>query len=30
MTMATLEKAVLAEAKIITDNGKLRIKDIME
>ena len=30
MSMATLERAILAEAKIITDNKKLRMKDIME
>jgi len=30
MTMASLEREILAEAKIIVGNKKLRMKDIME
>ena len=30
MSMQTLEKAVLAEARIVTGNKKLKTKDIME
>ena len=30
MGMKQLESAILAEAKIVTDNKKLRMKDIME
>jgi len=30
MSMRNLETAILAEAKIVTDNKKLRMKDITE
>ncbi len=30
MSMQTLERAVLAEARTVTGNKKLRMKDIME
>jgi len=30
MSIRTLESAILAEAKKVTDNKKLRLKDIME
>ena len=30
MTMQTLERAILAEAKKVTGNQKLKMKDIME
>lgn len=30
MSMQSLERAILAEAKIVTGNKKLKMKDIME
>jgi len=30
MSMATLERAILVELKVVADNNKLRLKDIME
>lgn len=30
MSLRSLESAILAEAKIVTENKKLRLKDIME
>lgn len=30
MSMATLERAILAELKTITKNNKLKLKDILE
>lgn len=30
MSMASLERAIIEEAKIVTGNKKLRLKDLME